>query len=98
MNVTTNPLSLSCQPPVHCCRCTLPHPHCSIVSSPNLKNLRRLDLSEHKGSMCCITDASMAAIATNLTALTYLCVKNTRVTAAGKRQVLQALPAAQVLV
>lgn len=60
----------------------------SIIRAPNLKGLRDLDLTYNSS----LSDATMAAIANNLTALTRLSVRDTAVTAVGKQHVLAALP------
>lgn len=82
-----NPCPLFCLPT--CLSCASP---CSIIRGPNLKGLRELDLSSFSFDGAAVSDATMAAIATNLTALSRLHLPRGSVTAAGKRQVLAVLP------
>lgn len=61
------------------------------MRSPNLRGLRVLDLSAITKDTG-VTDATLVAIASSLTALTMLGVHDTRVTAQGKATLLAALP------
>lgn len=72
-----------------CCRC-------SIVSNPNLRGLRHLDLSTGSMGETSANDATMAAIAANLTALSGLRVGGTKVTEAGKQLVMAACPGVKI--
>lgn len=70
---------------------------CSVIRHSNLAGLRNLDVSSYRSKR--ITDAFMAAVVTNLTALTTLTIgkpEDTGVTAAGRSLVIRALPGIKI--